>query len=651
VLGQLGLATAGAVPGVLHELGPAVGGFGEGIHRLTYVQTTDPASWLLLAALAVALAGSLWDVRAAWRQILVLLGLLGVAVTVPVVAAGWFAPETATASALRWGLAIVFLLVSVPLWGRESLARAAARVGIVSDAAGGAVRCLRGAVTAVAVPVVLLTLTTAALVLTGQPLGGPAAGSLFGQLGDLASHGVPLGLVAAGLVGHALRERSPAYAFAAGLVVNLIVTGGYALGVATSGGSFDTATAASLWQRFSITAGAWAVAWFLVADRLRRRDPAAGGAVSSLWAVQRGLAAAGNAVLLGTAALLLAVAWPPVLEVTADFPLPTPWTDVAGRWPGWLALGLALAAGALPSRAAGARTPAAVFGLGGLGLVALLACDMAGWGPGWGYRTLLFGGPACAVLAAGRVGRRPVRWPEDFAPWVGVSALLTAALAWNAAVAHAERLPGAVAVGAASAAAGWVGLRRRRDDWVFVAGLGVHLAASLFVWHRFGDAPLAGWLVPLLQANGLAAAVVALVWGRARPPVRVRTGRRRVVPLIDLQLGLAAAFPAGMLVLAALFLLARPEATADPTLLQIGHTLGGLGLLAALAAWLDGARRLGPKWRGRAWGTFGLLAGAWLACAVARWDRGDWLAYHALLAAWAVAGGVALLAGRGGRGG
>src|SRR5689334_10639376 len=105
VLGQLGLAAAGVTPGVLHELGPAAGGFGEGVFHLTYSQATDGASWLLVGLLSAALAGSLWDLRGAAWETLVLLGLLGIAVTVPVLGAGSWAPELATASALRWDLA------------------------------------------------------------------------------------------------------------------------------------------------------------------------------------------------------------------------------------------------------------------------------------------------------------------------------------------------------------------------------------------------------------------------------------------------------------------------------------------------------------------------------------------------------------------
>ena len=72
-----------------------------------------------------------------------------------------------------------------------------------------------------------------------------------------------LGLVCLALVGHALRERSPGHAFAAGLVANVAVVGGYALAVVTSGGRLDEVQVVRLLQLGSLGAGVWALAWLL----------------------------------------------------------------------------------------------------------------------------------------------------------------------------------------------------------------------------------------------------------------------------------------------------------------------------------------------------------------------------------------------------
>ena len=129
VTGQMILAVLGVVPGMLHEMGPTVGGFGEGVSQ-TWNQAVDPAAWWLLAVLNAALAGGLWVDGPTIRRGAILLGLLAVAVTAAVLAAGWFAPALATASALRWALAVVFLLASLPFWARTTIGHFAQMVGV-----------------------------------------------------------------------------------------------------------------------------------------------------------------------------------------------------------------------------------------------------------------------------------------------------------------------------------------------------------------------------------------------------------------------------------------------------------------------------------------------------------------------------------------
>src|SRR5262249_20799398 len=59
--------------------------------------------------------------------------------------------------------------------------------------------------------------------LQAPPLGA-AEGSFFARMPWLVTFAGPLVLVAGGLFGHGVRERSPAYVFGAGLVVNLIAS-------------------------------------------------------------------------------------------------------------------------------------------------------------------------------------------------------------------------------------------------------------------------------------------------------------------------------------------------------------------------------------------------------------------------------------------
>src|SRR5213076_1027755 len=108
------------------------------------------------------------------------------------------------------------------------------------------------------IPVLILTVAVAAIGFRGQEPSGPLAGSFFANIGWVASNITPLAILGCGLVGHALRERSPGYAFFAGLVVNLAVTGGYALSLVTNGQALGEVEWVRLVQLGSITAAVWA---------------------------------------------------------------------------------------------------------------------------------------------------------------------------------------------------------------------------------------------------------------------------------------------------------------------------------------------------------------------------------------------------------
>ena len=122
----------------------------------------------------------------------------------------------------------------------------------------------------------------------------------------------PLVLLTVGLVGHAVRERSPAYAFTAGMVANVSVTGGYALAVVTGSRHLGTAEIACLLQLVSLTAALWALAW--QASRrwvyAWRETSVPDGFIPSpaampLMLLQIGMALVVQLILLGSAVLIL----------------------------------------------------------------------------------------------------------------------------------------------------------------------------------------------------------------------------------------------------------------------------------------------------------------------------------------------------------
>jgi len=180
-----------------------------------FPEAFGPAAWLLVAVLALGLLAALWH---RWREAEAASSLL-LAATVPCLIAGQFVGERAVASALRWGLAVGFVLLSAVVWQRGRLRHCCAKFGAVIESGAVGPRISRALLVATtAVPVLILTLVAAPGQLGGSSPGGPVPGSFFDRLGPEVSYLVPLALVTAGLVGFALREASALYAFGAGLV-------------------------------------------------------------------------------------------------------------------------------------------------------------------------------------------------------------------------------------------------------------------------------------------------------------------------------------------------------------------------------------------------------------------------------------------------
>ena len=84
--------------------------------------------------------------------------------------------------------------------------------------------------------------------------------------------------MAVGLAGFALRESWCGYAFAAGLVAELVVLVGYVLGVAPFGAPLATAHWAMIVQLAAVTAAVWAGIWIAARPWVAawREEPASG---------------------------------------------------------------------------------------------------------------------------------------------------------------------------------------------------------------------------------------------------------------------------------------------------------------------------------------------------------------------------------------
>jgi hypothetical protein len=624
VAGQLILAVWGVVPGTVAELAPTGHSFPT---SPLYAEAYGLGAWILLGTLAVALLAGLWErLTGGWA----VYGLQVLALTVPVLAGGCYGDELATASALRWGLAVAFVLYSTLSWGRASLAKWAnqARMAVEPDPRRAGI--IRQMLMGVAGLVLLLTAVVAALGFAGVTPSGPAEGSVFARLGWTLSNVIPLVLLSVGLSGHAVREGSPGYAFAAGQVAAVSLMGGYALAVVTGGGTLGVEEAVRVLQLGSLAEALWALGWLLSRRWVAAWREAGTPTARPLMLLQSGLACAGLFLLLAGSVLN-------PLNLTEGL---QPWAVETGSPLGWLVLGSALAAPAV--RARQLQNPPPWWGIcaGSLAALSLMACSVERLWPGAGYPVLVLAWAAHPLLwslAALAERSRPglVLWVS----WAGLDALafvvaLPAALALVMALGAASQQEYLVAAGAAGllgAAGATLAVGYRRDELAFIAGLLLNLAVSFGVVHFHNDQPLSSWLAALVQANLVTCAVVALLW--QWPRFRLPAG-----PLLAVQvlLGLTGN---GLLLLSGFMpLFLDPSMAGAVVPVEIGLGGGWLAtLLVTFAAfwYLDKVR---PRWRLHALGYFGAAAGVLAACFAAQWDTGNWLAYYVLLAAWCSAG-------------
>jgi hypothetical protein len=424
-----------------------------------------PGAWALLGLLAVGLLASLrlgsGDEPAGDA---IVTGLALLAVSVPMLVAGSFAPELAAASALRWGLAGVFLVGSAAIWAREPLARLATRAGVRTPVTAVARNGAIIVFTTAAAVAVVITLNVTELGLRRFQPTGPAEGSVFERMGYTASFLVPLGLLIVGLAGSAVRERSAGYAFAAGLVFAGAITSGYTLSVVTSDDLLDAVQRIRIGMLAAGSAAAWALLWLAAS----RRIP--GGPL---------LGAQATFGLVGVGLLALV----PLLRLFShpSDPLAPAFAEI-GRF-GWVVLALAGWAGVEVANRAAPKVRPHIIGFAAVVAGVLAACAVQPWdapGQGVSFHTL-----TAAWAVAG----------------LGLTATLFAAPAFSR---------GAWAVGLAGglAAAALVGPTPEVGRWPVPLALAAYALASVGIGTALGHPQQeAGRWLAVARAAGITAAV------------------------------------------------------------------------------------------------------------------------------------------------
>ncbi|MDZ4782386.1 MAG: hypothetical protein SGJ19_19245, partial [Planctomycetia bacterium] len=123
-----------------------------------------------------------------------------------------------------------------------------------------------------AMPLIVMVLYVLSTALRGNPVVGPDPGGLFARMGLATSYAGPLAIVTLTLIGHALRERSSAFALSAGLVLNLSATAAYLLLPRTAGLKLDAELWVQLAQLNAGVSGGFAILWLALVTWRQRRS-------------------------------------------------------------------------------------------------------------------------------------------------------------------------------------------------------------------------------------------------------------------------------------------------------------------------------------------------------------------------------------------
>jgi hypothetical protein len=322
------LAVYGSLSGVTQELSALGSGYaGFNIAGFPHQEALALGSWIVLGLLVLAMAASFWErCRAVY-----LLGAITVLSALIPLLAGQFETQIATATAWRWLAAVFLLCGSALLWYRRTISQRLRAFGwpaISEDTAGFAKQARMLLIVLTVGPLLLLTIYPAARAINYLPVESPISG-VFSLFADDVSYGLPLVLVALVMIGYAVRERLPAFAFYAGALFNGTVTLAFLLAVVAAHGSMDRVVLVRLAQLNAMTCAVYVLPWLST----RRRW------LSRLSQSDENLAEHLLKLQFAMAVVLTVVLFLPVLTLLVFSPSDAGTATVAtGSFVGWLSL-------------------------------------------------------------------------------------------------------------------------------------------------------------------------------------------------------------------------------------------------------------------------------------------------------------------------
>ena len=625
LIGLTLLVSYGILPNVIVEFAPTIAATEQAYNLFGpwSVYAVGIGSWYAVSALlAVCIVG--FRERFNLRRLLAV--MLLVAVGCILVAAQWRGLG-ATASAMRWCFAAYLLVASVPCWWRDRLTRLVTPLGWPgSDELSPAfAQYVRVALMLITIPpVILLTLYPMGVALAGGSMLGPSARSFFGQIGPTVSYVLPLAIVSAALVGHALRERSSGFAFGAGLVVNLAATLGWIMSVVEVGGRIGSVELVQLAQVNAIATSIFVLGWLAVRTWwIGRHDRVALQRQPPLLIVQVIMALAVNAILIVPSTVwLITRPADPVLEA-----------ETVGNVAGWVALLLSLAALTCSDiqRRGGFRVGS--FTLAAMLTAALTALSVWEHSPQqWvGYHTLLATQAAAAwlILGVGWCNERKPTSPVAIstARWSMLSTVFIVLLALRGCFGDPYApwwsIGGLVAM---AALLGTLARWRMHGGYLYAAGLLFNLAASIWwlieIWHPTSHRFAHAW-IDLVQVN----LVAWIATGFVSLSMKLAAARRgltwRQWPTVHHVAAIAATVTLAMTVIIGLFVDVTGGSLATTPLLP-WLALTATALLLAACLWDPAA-----NYAVSALFALGLVAiGTWLdSCDLSR----PWLVWNAVV--------------------
>lgn len=227
-------------------------------------------------------------------------------------------------------------------------------------------------------PILVAVMFAVAAVLMQHPIVGPDPASWFRKVGWSVAYTVPVLLMAVALVGHAIRERSAAFTFGAGVLFQVAATAGFMLALPRMGRGLDEAAWINVAQINTIVAGLVAIAWLAYLTLFDRGQRHLG---KSLRPVVPTLL---TSYVLISASLLMATLLPALIQLWFDTSLAN-WGMLVGGMLGWLAFVVVSIAILWWGRATSGQFGTFEVGAGMLAAVILVATTIASNGGAGGW--------------------------------------------------------------------------------------------------------------------------------------------------------------------------------------------------------------------------------------------------------------------------